>query len=86
MKKLMYSAGAFALSALPVLAEETSGSGTSDGSLAEGVLADAQGALEGILTSAGPVVSAVIVAGLGLWGAIAIVGVVKRAFNSGKGR
>ena len=85
MKKLMYSAGAFALSALPVLADGTSG-GTSSSTVAEDILDQAQGALEAIITAAGPVVSAVIVAGLGLWGAIAIVGVVKRAFNSGKGR
>ena len=85
MKKLMYAAGAFALSALPVLAEETGGSSTT-GTTADGILTEAQGVLEAIIASAGPVVSAVIVAGLGLWGAIAIVGVVKRAFNSGKGR
>lgn len=84
MKKLVYSAGAFALTALPALAEETSG-GTSS-TIAEDVLDGASEALQAILIAAGPVISTVVIAGLGLWGAIAIVGVVKRAFNSGKGR
>ena len=84
MKKLMCSAGALALTALPALAEETSG-GTSS-TVAENVLDGASSALQAIITSAGPVITTVVVAGLGLWGAIAIVGVVKRAFNSGKGR
>ena len=84
MKKLVYSAGAFALTALPALAEETSG-GTSS-PVAEDVLDGASSALQAIITAAGPVITTVVIAGLGLWGAIAIVGVVKRAFNSGKGR
>lgn len=84
MKKLMYSVLTFAAVSLPALAEEISGGGSD--TIATDILDQAQGALEAIITAAGPVVTSVIVAGLGLWGAIAIVGVVKRAFNSGKGR
>ena len=53
---------------------------------AQTVITQAQTSLEGILTSAGTAVSALVVAGLAIWGAIAIVGVLKRAFSAGKGR
>lgn len=59
--------------------------GESD-STAQTVITQAQTSLEGILTSAGTAVTALVVAGLAIWGAIAIVGVLKRAFSAGKGR
>lgn len=82
-KRVACAAGAFALGALPALAEETGGGSTTT---ADTVIDNAQSALEGILTSAGSAVSALVVAGLAIWGAIAIVGVLKRAFSAGKGR
>lgn len=81
MKKLIYSASAFALTALPVLAQEAGGEAAS-----EQIISGAETALKGLLDSAGPVVASVVIAGLGIWGAIAIVGLIKRAFNAGKGR
>lgn len=54
--------------------------------VASSVIDQAQSSLEGILTSAGSAVTALVVAGLAIWGAIAIVGVLKRAFSAGKGR
>ena len=57
---------------------------TSD--VAGDIIETAQSSLEGILGSAGAAVSALVVAGLAIWGAIAIIGVLKRAFNAGKGR
>lgn len=79
MKKLITSASAFAAAALPVLAQETE-------NVADQVIEGSQNALEAVITAVGPAVVAVVVAGLGLWGAIAIVGLIKRAFNAGKGR
>lgn len=68
-----------------VFAEETSGSGTDD-TLLTSMLTSIQTAMTDALEAAGPVVTGVIVAGLGLWIAIALVGVLKRAFGAGKGR
>ena len=69
-------------SAVSAFAEETG----STSSVAADLINDAQGSLQGILTTAGGAVSAIVVAGLAIWGAIAIIGVLKRAFNAGKGR
>ena len=70
-------------SVVSAFAEETSGSSST---VADTLVSDAQDALEGILSTAGGAVSALVVAGLAIWGAIAIIGVLKRAFNAGKGR
>lgn len=70
-------------SVVSAFAEET-GSGTS--SVAEGLISDSQDALTSILSSAGTSVAALVAAGLAIWGAIAVIGVLKRAFNAGKGR
>lgn len=85
MKKLKNSfySGAVALAmSLPALAEGTGGSSE----VYETVVSDAQSKLESILTTGGEAVAALVVAGLAIWGAIAIVGVLKRAFSAGKGR
>lgn len=80
----MYVASMVALgSAVSALAEEGS---TTTTTVADSLIDSAQGSLEGILTSAGTAVSGLVVAGLAIWGAIAIIGVLKRAFNAGKGR
>ena len=89
MKKLIYSALAFAAtSPLALLAEET-GSGTSDvtaSGLAEGLVSAAGESLTGMLDTVAPVIVTVVVAGLAIWGGIALVGMIKRGFNAGKGR
>lgn len=55
-------------------------------STASTVISDSKDALEEILTTAGTAVAGLVAAGLAIWGAIAIVGVLKRAFSAGKGR
>lgn len=56
------------------------------GSVAETVVNNASTTLINFIEGAGVVVAAVIVAGLAIWGAIALVGILKRAFQTGKGR
>lgn len=72
------------LGAAVAVAEETSGGNTT--SVAETIISDAQTTMEGILSSAGGAVSALVVAGLVIWAGIAIVGLLKRGFSAGKGR
>lgn len=89
MKKLFYSALAFAAtSPLALLAEETSGSSssTSAAGMAAEITSQASEALSGMLDTVAPVIVTVVVAGLGIWGGIALVGIIKRGFNAGKGR
>ena len=89
MKKLVYSSLAVAAtSPLALLAEETSGSGSGDGAIgmAGNVISGASDALTGMLDTAAPVIVTVIIAGLSIWGGIALVGLIKRGFNAGKGR
>lgn len=50
------------------------------------ILSGAQTTLTGLLTSAVPVIVAILGAGLAIWGAIALVGLVKRVFSTAKGR
>lgn len=53
---------------------------------ADSIITPAQNALTGVLTSAGGAVASILLAGLAIWGGIAIVGLIKRSFNAGKGR
>lgn len=66
------------------------GSGTTPvawaGSTAEDIATAAQTTLSNFLTGVGGIVGLLIVAGLAIWGGIALVGVIKRAFSVGKGR
>lgn len=91
MKKLLYTALAFAGSVPAVLAEggTTATDATAitySGSTAESIVNGASGTLQNFLTGAAGVVGAVIIAGLAIWGAIALVGIIKKAFSTGKGR
>lgn len=70
-------------SVVSAFAEET-GSGSSFAP--SEVISNSQEALSSILSSAGTSVAALVAAGLAIWGAIAVIGVLKRAFNAGKGR
>lgn len=80
MNKMKYATLAF-LPTVSVFAEgANSGSSATD---AAGLLTDAQTALTGMLTSAFPVIATVVVAGLGIWGAIKLVRIVKRALSAG---
>lgn len=56
------------------------------GSTAEAIATAAQTTLSNFLTGVGGIVGLLIVAGLAIWGGIALVGVLKRAFSTGKGR
>lgn len=57
-----------------------------DGSTAEAIATAAQTTLSNFLTGVGGIVGLLIVAGLAIWGGIALIGVLKRAFSAGKGR
>lgn len=50
------------------------------------IFTNAQTSLGDLLTAALPVIIAVVGGGLLVWGGIALVGVIKRAFGAGKGR
>ena len=57
-----------------------------EGSTAQQIASAAQTTLANFLTGVGGLVGLLIVAGLAIWGGIALVGVLKRAFSTGKGR
>lgn len=57
-----------------------------EGSTAQQIANAAQTTLANFLTGVGGIVGLLIVAGLAIWGGIALVGVIKRAFSTGKGR
>lgn len=57
-----------------------------EGSTAQEIATAAQTTLANFLTGVGGIVGLVIVAGLAVWGGIALIGVIKRAFQTGKGR
>lgn len=82
MNKKILAAVVGAAPVLGALAEE----GTGAFNAGTAIITPAQNALTGILTSAGSAVAAVLLAGLAIWGGIAIVGLIKRSFNAGKGR
>lgn len=55
-----------------------------DTTAATTMMTSVQTGLEAILTAAGPIISAIILAGVGIWAVFAVVRLMKRAFNSGK--
>lgn len=85
MKKL-YTTAFLALASAGSLLAETPSSGTGtamDTEAAESMLEAAQAGLEGLLSAATPVITALVLAGLAIWGALALVRIVKRAFRTG---
>lgn len=54
--------------------------------IVQDIVTQSQSSLSAMLETVGPAVVAIVVAGLAIWGGIALVGVIKRAFNAGKGR
>lgn len=85
-KRLLVAAFAATVSAGAALAEGTSGAVVYAGSTAETIVNDASTTLQNFLTGAAPTVAAVIIAGLAIWGGIKLVGILKSAFQTGKGR
>lgn len=83
MKKLLSSAAAVVGSSFVALAQESSSTAAS---MAGDIADQAQSSLVEMLDTVAPVIVAVVVAGLGIWGGIALVGIIKRGFNAGKGR
>lgn len=84
MKKLMYTLGAFAATApMALLAEGENIVTVAD---VTDIFTNAQADMTSLLSAAIPVVIAFVGGGLVIWGAIALVGVLKRAFGAGKGR
>lgn len=86
MKKLMTILAAAGSSAVALAEGTTSGAVAYSGSTAETIVTDASTTLTNFLTGAAPTVAAVIVAGLAIWGGIKLVGILKSAFQTGKGR
>lgn len=84
MKKLLSSAAAVVGSSFVALAQEQTSSNAA--SMAGDIAEQAQTSLLEMLNTVAPVIVAVVVAGLGIWGGIALVGIIKRGFNAGKGR
>lgn len=78
MKKLLLSS---LLAAGSVLAADPP---AMDTTTATTMMTSVQTGLEAILTAAGPIISAIILAGIGIWAVFAVVRLMKRAFNSGK--
>lgn len=83
MKKLLCSAVAVVGSVPFALAQEQN---VTAANIAENITEQAQTSLTEMLNTVAPVIVAVIVAGLSIWGGIALVGIIKRGFNAGKGR
>lgn len=80
MKKILPAALVAASMALPALAED----GAMDTTTATTMMTQIQTGLEAILTAAGPIITALILSGIGIWAVFAVVRLMKRAFNSGK--
>lgn len=85
MKKLLYSLAAFAAAPLSLLAEGAATPIVTQEQVGE-IFTNAQTDMTSLITAAMPVVVAFVGGGLVIWGAIALVGVIKRAFGAGKGR
>lgn len=87
-KRALVAAFATAIACGSALAAD--GTGTTaiawEGSTAQDIAQAAQTTLSNFLTGVGGIVGLLIVAGLAIWGGIALVGVIKRAFSTGKGR
>lgn len=78
MKKYM---ALCALSPLGLLAADPAAMDTTQ---ATTMMTAVQTGLESILTAAGPIITAIILAGLGIWAVFAVVRLLKRAFNTGR--
>ena len=70
------------LAPLAVLAEGPTSA--MDTAQAVSMLTSAKDGLVSLLSSAAPIITAIVLAGLAIWAAIVIVRIVKRAFNAGK--
>lgn len=79
MKKMLFPSLVLGSSAL--LAADPA---TMDTTQATTMMTAVQTGLQSILTSAGPIITAIILGGLGIWAVFAVVRLLKRAFNTGK--
>lgn len=74
----------FAVAALmPVAAFAEGSTPTMDTTTATQILTSAQTGLSGLFTSVSGVIGVLVLGGLAIWGALALVKIVKRAFKSG---
>ena len=79
MKKIKYALAAL----MPVAAFAEGTAPTMDTTTATQILTSAQTGLTGLFTSVSGVIGVLILGGLAIWGAIALVRIVKRAFKTG---
>lgn len=77
IKSMVLGASTFAA---PVLFAEGT-TPTMDTTNAEAMLTSAQTGLTSLLSSAAPVVTALVLAGLAIWGGLMLVRIIKRAFS-----
>lgn len=82
-QKFYLAACSVAASPFAALAAEGDGETTD---IAQNIVDGSSEALKSMLGSAGTVVTDLVIAGLAIWGGIALVGILKRAFSAGKGR
>lgn len=78
--KLNYAMALAAIAPFVALAE---GDATMDTTAATTMLTSAQTGLTSLLSAAAGILTAIVLAGLAIWGALAIVRIVKKAFKTG---
>ena len=87
MKKLLST---FACGLASVAAFAEGGTGTAQGIVEVGdvteIFTNAQSSMASLLDAALPVIIAFVGGGLIIWGALALISVIKRGLNAGKGR
>lgn len=86
MKKLITTLGTGLLGVAAFAQESGGGEGIVDAADVTEIFTGAQSSMSALMDAAIPVVIAFVGGGLIIWGAISLVGVLKRAFGAGKGR
>lgn len=85
MKKLLSAIG-FGLTTLALKAQQATDEGIIGTADVKEIFTKAQSNMTTLIDDALPVVIAFVIGGLTIWAAIALIGIIKRAFGAGKGR
>lgn len=86
LKKKILSAFAVAAGSLVSFAQEQAAQPIIEPAQVKDIFTQAQTNMTTLVSNALPVIIAFVVGGLTIWAAIALIGVLKRAFGAGKGR